>query len=71
MKKTKTSLDIPNDLLKDLLGFTKAKTKSDAIITAITDYNQRQRSQKLLRFAGKLNNLMTRSELKKMREASE
>jgi metal-responsive CopG/Arc/MetJ family transcriptional regulator len=71
MKKTKTSLDIPDNLLKDLLSFTKAKTKSDAIITAITEYNQRYRSQKLTRFAGKLTNLMTQSELRKLRDSAE
>lgn len=70
MKKIKTSLDIPDNLLKELLNFTKAKTKGEAIITAITDYNHRHRSQQLTRFAGKLSKMMTKSDLRKMREGA-
>jgi hypothetical protein len=39
----KTSLDIPDRELKDALRFTKAKTKREAIVTAVMDYNRRER----------------------------
>ena len=38
----KTSLDIPDKELKDVLRFTKAKTKRDAIVTAVREYNRRK-----------------------------
>ncbi len=37
----KTSLDIPEKELMDVMRFTKAKTKRDAIVTAVREYNQR------------------------------
>ena len=64
----KTSLDIPDEMLSDLLKFTKKSTKKDAIITAISEFNQRYRMQRLVRHAGKLKNLMTQDELRKMRQ---
>ena len=64
----KTSLDIPDEMLSDLLKFTKKSTKKDAIITAISEFNQRYRMRRLVRHAGKLKNLMTQDELRKMRQ---
>ncbi len=65
----KTSLDIPERELKDVLRFTKAKTKKDAIITAVREYNQRQRIIALSKHAGKSKTFMTLDELMKMRRA--
>ena len=48
----KTSLDIPDKELRDVLRFTKAKTKRDAIVTAIADFNRRQRMTALIRHSG-------------------
>jgi len=39
----KTTIDIPDQLLSDTLRFTKAKTKKDAILTALEDFIRRQR----------------------------
>ena len=39
----KTTIDIPDQLLSDALRFTKAKTKKDAILTALEDFIRRQR----------------------------
>lgn len=66
----KTSLDIPDHELKDVLRFTKAKTKRDAIMTAVRDYNRRQRMAALVdKHAGKSKTFMTMSELMRMRQA--
>jgi Arc/MetJ family transcription regulator len=35
----KTSLDIPDDELADVMRFTKAPTKREAIVTAIAEFN--------------------------------
>ena len=66
----RTNIDIDDKLMADAMKFTKAKTKGEAIITAITDYNHRHRSQQLTRFAGKLSKMMTKSDLRKMREGA-
>ena len=39
----KTTVDIPDGELRDLVTFTRAKTKREAIVTAIADFNQRSR----------------------------
>jgi hypothetical protein len=65
----KTSLDIPEKELKDVLRFTKAKTKRDAIVTAVMEYNRRQRMAALTKHAGRSKNFMTFDELMKMRQA--
>jgi Arc/MetJ family transcription regulator len=48
----KTTVDIPDDELKDVMRFTRAKTKRDAIVAAIVDYNRRRRLAELLKHAG-------------------
>ncbi|MFK7910012.1 MAG: type II toxin-antitoxin system VapB family antitoxin [Akkermansiaceae bacterium] len=39
----KTTIDIPEKLLSDAIRFTKAKTKKDAILTALEDFTRRQK----------------------------
>ena len=64
----KTSLDIPDQVLNDLLRLSQKTTKKDAILTAITEYNQRRRVQKLTRHIGTLDKFMTKKDLRKLRE---
>jgi len=64
----KTSLDIPEKELGDLLRFTRAKTKREAIVTAVKEYNRRRRIAALVRHAGTSTTFMTMGELMKMRE---
>ena len=63
----KTTVDIPNDELADAMRFTKAKTKRQAIVTAITDFNRRQRVAALVKHAGTFENLVTVPELQRLR----
>lgn len=63
----KTSLDIPEKELKDVLHFTKARTKREAIVTAVMEYNRRKRMAALIRFSGTSDTFMTPGELIKMR----
>jgi hypothetical protein len=65
----KTSLDIPEKEMRDVLRFTKAKTKRDAIVTAVRDYNRRKRMAALTKHAGTSKTFMTYEELMKMRQA--
>ena len=64
----KTTVDIPEKTLKDALKFSKAKTKREAIVTALDEYNRRHRVEKILGFLGKMDGIMTQAELRRMRE---
>jgi len=48
----KTTIDIPNKELEDAIRFTGASTKREAVVTAISDYNRRQRMAGLTRYSG-------------------
>jgi hypothetical protein len=45
----KITVDIPDKDLEDAVRFTKAKTKCEAIVTAIQDFNRRKRVAELSR----------------------
>ena len=60
----KTTIDIPRRELRDALRFTRAKTKREAVVTALADFNQRRRLAELVAFAGTCPDLMTVDELR-------
>jgi hypothetical protein len=55
----KTTVDIPEADLADAMRFTRAKTKRDAIVTAIQDFNRRKRMAELVKYAGTCDALMS------------
>ena len=59
----KTTIDIPDDELLDAMRFTRAKTKREAVVTAIADFNRRRRMAELVKYAGTCPDLMTVDEL--------
>ncbi len=63
----KTTVDIPDAELSDAIRFTGAKTKREAVVTAITDFNRRQRMAELTQYAGTCADLITVSELQAVR----
>ena len=63
----KTTVDIPDDELEDAMRFSKARTKREAIVTAITEFNQRRRMAELTKQAGSCHDLMSPAELKQLR----
>ncbi|MBP7826112.1 MAG: type II toxin-antitoxin system VapB family antitoxin [Verrucomicrobia bacterium] len=67
----KTTIDIPDDALKEAMKFTGAKTKREAVVTAVEDFNRRHRLAALAkRLRGSMPNFMTQAELQAMREDS-
>lgn len=64
----KTSLDIPEKELRDVMRFTKAKTKREAIVTAIIDYNRRQHLASLVKHFGTFDSLLTNEEIEALEE---
>ena len=63
----KTTVDIPDKELEDAIRFTRAKTKREAIVAAITDFNRRRRMADLVKHAGTCDALITVDELQKQR----
>ena len=61
----KTTVDIPENELSDAIRFTGAKTKREAVVTAIVDFNRRRRIAELANYAGSCPGLMTVDELRK------
>ena len=64
----KTTIDIPQDELKDAISFTHAKTKRQAVVTALVEFNRRHRMAALRRHLGSCKNLITAEELDHMRK---
>lgn len=65
----KTTVDIPEQDLKEVIRSTGAKTKREAILIAVRKFNKRKRLEALnARVHGRFKNFMTQDDLKKMRE---
>ena len=64
----KTTIEIPDDELRQVMKFTKAKTKREAVVTAIKDFNRRKRLAQLSKVLGTFEDFMSQDELKEMRE---
>ncbi len=63
----KTTIDIPDDELRELLKNTRAKTKKEAILQAVREYNRRQKLKRLADMLGTFEDIITQEELQKMR----
>lgn len=48
----KTTIDIPDREMVDVLRFTGAKSKRAAVIKAVADFNRRQRIAALVKYSG-------------------
>lgn len=52
MDSVKTTIDIPENALADAMRFTGAKTKREAVVLVIEDFNRRRRVEDFLKLAG-------------------
>lgn len=48
----KTTIDIPDGELRDAMRFTKAKTKREAVVRILEEFNRRRRMAELVRYSG-------------------
>ncbi len=64
----KTTIDIPDKLLKSVVRHSKAKTKREAVLTAMEEYNRRRRLRDLSARLGSSDTFMTLEELLAMRK---
>ncbi len=63
----KTTIDIPERQLADAMKYTGAKTKREAVVGAISEFNRRMRMAELVRHAGTCVDLMSPEELRALR----
>ena len=49
------------------MRFTRAKTKREAVVTVLADFNRRRRMAEVVRYAGTCPDLMTVDELRAQR----
>jgi len=63
----KTTVDIPDDLLADAIRYTGAKTKRDAVVFALEDYNRRQHMASMTKYLGTFDKFATLTELNESR----
>jgi Arc/MetJ family transcription regulator len=64
----KTTVDIPENELREAIRHTGARTKREAVVIALSELNRRRRLQKLAEKFGSLDGFMTQEELQGMRE---
>ena len=64
----KTTIDIPENDLSDAMRLTGAKTKRDAIVTAVQDFNRRKKMAELVKYTGKFESLMTNDEIEALND---
>jgi Arc/MetJ family transcription regulator len=59
----KTTIDIPDTELKDAIRFTGAKTKKEAVVTAIREFNRRKRASEAVRIFGTFESVAANEEI--------
>jgi Arc/MetJ family transcription regulator len=64
----KTTVDIPEEELREAMRHLGAATKREAVVAAVVEFNRRRRLRRLAESFGTLEGLMTREELERMRE---
>ena len=64
----KTTINIPEEELQEAIKHTGAKTKRDAVVYALKDFNRRRRLAELAKILGTFKDFMTQDDLKAMRE---
>ncbi len=63
----KTTIDIPDSMLEELIHNTAARTKREAILTAIDDYNRKIKIARLADVVGTFEDFLTIDELDRSR----
>ncbi len=66
----KTTIDIPELAMAEAMKFTGAKTKREAVVTAVERFNRLKRLEQLnARVRGQFRDFMTQADLQAMRAA--
>ena len=62
----KTTVDIPDKTLREEMKFSKAKTKREAILAALDEFNRKRRMAALVKHSGTFTSLMSNDEMEAM-----
>lgn len=68
MDSMKTTIDIPDDELEEIMRLTGSKTKKEAVVTAIREFNRRRKLEEVLASLGTFKDVMSQEELEEMRK---
>lgn len=69
MDSMKTTIDIPEQELEEAIRHSGARTKREAVVTAVADFNRRHRLERLARDLGSFEDLIRVEELLALRTA--
>jgi hypothetical protein len=50
----KTTLNIPEDLIKKAMSLAKHRTKTETVIVALQEYVRKKKIEKIMKYQGKL-----------------
>lgn len=59
----KTTIDIPDEALADAMRFTGAKTKREAVVRALEEFNRLRKVEALLKMAGSIPDFPSNDEI--------
>ena len=62
----KTTVDIPDKTLRDAMRFARAKTKREAVVTALEEFNRHHAMAEPVKYSGSFHSLMTNDEIEAM-----
>ena len=52
MGSMRTTIDIPENELAEAMGFLNTRSRHEAVVTALREFNRRHRMARLVRFSG-------------------
>jgi hypothetical protein len=63
MDSMKTTIDIPDQLLEDAMRYSGAKTKKEAVLKAVEEYNHRNKVEAFLKLRGSMPDFPSNDEI--------
>jgi hypothetical protein len=63
MDSMKTTIDIPDQLLEDAMRYSGAKTKKEAVLKAVEEYNHRNKVEAFLQLRGSMPDFPSNDEI--------
>jgi Arc/MetJ family transcription regulator len=64
----KTTVDIPNDLLKEAMQYSNSNTKRDAVLAALEEFTRKHRQAAMVKHLGTFKDFITPQELADARQ---
>ena len=62
-----TTVNIPDDVLREAMRHAKAKTEQEAVLRAVDEFNRRHRQTEILKYLGTFEQFVTPDELEAAR----